>query len=388
LVSFADGFRVHLVERGYLPSSARSHLELLADLSRWMEAEELDVVDVTPLVVERFLVDRRRRGRRSRLSPKGLRPLLEYLRGLGVLPAGVSEGATAVDQLVERFCAYLVDERGLAPGSVRLYAQVADRFLGERPAPLADALADLAASDIYALVLRESRRVKPRTAETVVCALRALLRFLHVHGFIAVPLADAVPSVPQRRENLPRGLPAGDVALLLGSCDRATAIGRRDYAILVLLARLGLRCGEVAALELDDVDWWAGELVIHGKRFRTDRLPLPNDVGEALADYLSRARPPGFGRTVFLRAIAPLTGLSGDAVSEVVHRACGRAGITPVRAHRLRHTVATELLRRGAALPEIGQVLRHHSVESTAVYAKVDRAALSDLALPWPGTRS
>jgi integrase len=156
----------------------------------------------------------------------------------------------------------------------------------------------------------------------------------------------------------------------------------------MLLGRLGLRCGEVAALRLDDVDWRAGEIVVCGKRSRIDRLPLPGDVGEALADYLSRARPRGFGRTVFLRAQAPLDGLSGDAVSEVVVRACRRAGIAPVRAHRLRHTIATEMLRRGAGLTEIGQVLRHHSIEATATYAKVDRAALSRLAVPWPGAQS
>jgi integrase/recombinase XerD len=176
--------------------------------------------------------------------------------------------------------------------------------------------------------------------------------------------------------------------LLLGSCDRSTTVGCRDHAILILLARLGLRAGEVAGLALDDIDWRAGEVVIRGKRSRIDRLPLPGDVGEALAVYLCRARPGGFGRTVFLRAQAPLAGLSGDGVSEVVVRACRRAGIAPVRAHRLRHTIATEMLRRGAGLAEIGQVLRHQSIEATATYAKVDRAALSRLALPWPGGES
>ncbi len=212
-----------------------------------------------------------------------------------------------------------------------------------------------------------------------------MLRFLHVQGLITMPLAAAVPSVAQRREGLPRALPAGQVAGLLESCDRSTPVGCRDYAILLLLARLGLRCGEVAGLALDDLGWRAGELVVHGKHSRTDRLPLPCDVGEALSDYLRRARPPGFGRTVFLRSQAPIGRLSGDGVSEVVVRAARRAGIGPVRAHRLRHTVATELLRRGAGLVEIGQMLRHQSLEVTAVYAKVDRAALSQLALPWPG---
>ena len=237
-------------------------------------------------------------------------------------------------------------------------------------------------------MVRESTRVAVRTVETVVCALRALLRFLHVHGWTTVPLAAAVPSVAQRREDLPRAIPAEHLTALVDSCDRSTPVGCRDHTMLMLLTRLGLRCGEVAGLTLDDLDWRAGELVVHGKRSRIDRLPLPCDIGEALADYLRRARPPGFGRTVFLRSQAPIGPLSGDAVSEVVLRAGGRAGIDPVRAHRLRHTVATELLRHGAGLVEIGQVLRHQSVDVTAVYAKVDRSALSQLALPWPGGES
>jgi integrase/recombinase XerD len=339
-------------------------------------------------VVERFLANRRGQGYASRISPRGLRPLMDYLEALGVLSAGVGVEPTEVDRLVEEFCGYLLNERGLVAGSVVLYARIGRRFLGERSEPLGDDLARLSGAEVNAFVLGEARRVRPRTAETVVCALRALLRFLHVQGWIARPLASVVPSVPQRRENLPRGLAAGQLELLLGSCDRTTTVGCRDYAILMLLARLGLRAGEVAGLALDDIDWRTGEVVIRGKRSRIDRLPLPGDVGEAVADYLCRARPRGFGRMVFLRAQAPLGGLSGDAVSEVVVRACRRAEIAPVRAHRLRHTIATEMLRRGAGLTEIGQVLRHQSFDVTAVYAKVDRHALSRLALPWPGGES
>jgi integrase/recombinase XerD len=354
-----------------------------------MEAEGLDLDGLTSRVLkQRFVVERRWLGYVSMLTPGELRPLVDYLDGLGLLSIAEDVELTPVGLLVDEFCRYLLVERGLVEGSVRLYARIARRFLEERSEPLTDDLARLSGVEVNAFVLREARRVRPRTAETVVCALRALLRFLHVQGLIATPLAEAVPSVPQRREDLPRGLPAGDIELLLESCDCATTLGCRDFAILMLLVRLGLRGGEVAALRLDDVDWRAGEIVIRGKRSRIDRLPLPGDVGQALADYLRRGRPRGFGRTVFLRTKAPLMGLSGDGVSEVVVRACRRAGIAPVRAHRLRHTIASELLRRGAGLPEIGQVLRHQSIEATAVYAKVDRQALSRLALPWPGSRS
>jgi integrase/recombinase XerD len=388
LLSFAEGFQVQLVEQGYTPGSVQFQLQLLACLSRWLEAGGVAVGELSPAMVELFLAERRRHGYAKWISVKGMRPLLGHLDGLGVLAAGGDVAATLVDGLVEEFCRYLREERGLVAGSVELYARIARRFLLEQSEPLADGLAGLSGREVNAFVLAQARRVRPRTAETVVCALRALLRFLHVQGWIAMPLAEAVPSVPQRRENLPRGLPPGQVVLLLESCDRSTSIGRRNFAILMLLARLGLRCGEVAALRLEDVDWRAGEIVVRGKRSRIDRLPLPGDVGEAVAEYLRCARPRGFGRTVFLRAHAPLAGLSGDAVSEVVVRACRDAGVAPVRAHRLRHTIATEMLRAGAGLTEIGQVLRHQSIEATAVYAKVDRQALSRLALPWPGAQS
>jgi integrase/recombinase XerD len=388
LTPFADGFRTHLVERGYSLWSAQFHLQFLAHVSRWLDAEGLDVSRLTPEAVEEFLAERRRQGYATRLSLKGARPLLGYLDGLGVLPVGEEVAPTAVARLLDAFCRYLLEERGLVPGSVRLYSRVARRFLEERPEPLDDALVRLSAAEVNAFVLRESRRVGPRAAETVVCALRALLRFLHVQGVIAEPLAMAVPAVPRRREDLPRGLPAEQVRLLLESCDRSTRSGLRDFAILKLFARLGLRCGEVAVMELDDVDWRAGELVIRGKGSQIDRLPLTADVGEALADYLRHGRPRGFGRTVFLRSSAPLVGLTSNGVSCVVLSACRRAGIPPAMAHRLRHTVASELLRHGAGLPEIGQVLRHQRLQTTAIYAKVDRSALSRLALPWPGSRS
>ncbi len=388
LALFADGFRVELVEQGYTPCAIQFQVQLLAHLSRWMHGEGVDVSELSLVIVERFLVKRRGQGYASRISLKGLRPLLGYLGGLGVLAAGENPEWTPVDVLLQEFCVFLREERGLVAGSIELYARIARRFLVERSEPLADDLARLTGGEINAFVLGESRRVRPRTAETVVCALRALLRFLHVQGWIARPLVSVVPSVPQRRENLPRGLAPGQVQLLLASCDRRAVAGSRDHAIVLMLSRLGLRASEVAGVMLDDIDWRLGEVVICGKRSRIDRLPLPGEVGEALADYLSRARPRGFGRTVFLRAQAPLGAMSGDAVSEVVVRACRRAGIAPVRAHRLRHTIATEMLRAGAGLTEIGQVLRHQSPDVTAVYAKVDREALSRLALPWPGTLS
>ncbi len=385
LARFADGFRVDLIERGYSLWRAQEQLYLLAHVSRWMEAEGLELAELTPATVQRYFVWRRRQGYRKSLSPLSLRRALTYLDDLGVLPAGDAV-ASQVDGLLEEFRCYLLQERGVAAKTVELYEPAARLFLSGRSEPLADDLARLSRADVNTFVLREARRRSARSAEMMVRSLRALLRFLHVQGVIAEPLAAAVPSVARRSEDLPRGIAAGQVRLLLDSCDRCTPVGRRDYAIVLLLSRLGLRCGEVAGLDLEDIDWRASELVVRGKGSRIDRLPLPADAGEALADYLRHGRPRGFGRAMFLHAHAPLTRLSPGNVSDIVVRACRRAGIARVGAHRLRHTVASELLSRGAGLVEIGQLLRHQDLRTTALYAKVDRQALSRLALPWPGS--
>jgi integrase/recombinase XerD len=387
LFEFVDGFRADLLMRSYSLWGAQGQLYLLAHVSRWMESEGLDVAALTPRALERYFVWRRRQGYRKSLSPLSLRRLLGYLDGLGVLPPDHEGVPSPVDRLLGQFRGYLLGERGMKASSAAQYEPTARLFLTECLEPLNDALACLSAGDVNTFVLREARRRSVRSAETVIYALRALLRFLHVRGLIAEPLAEAVPSVARRREDLPRALPAEQVKALLESCDPATRAGRRDYAILLLLSRLGLRRGEVAALALDDVDWRAGEIVVHGKGSRIDRLPLPVDVGEAIVDYVRHDRPRDVvDRSLFINAHAPLCGVSRGCVTDVVIRACLRAGIPPVGAHRLRHSVATELLRQGAGLVEIGQVLRHQDQTTTAVYAKVDRAALAGLALPWPGS--
>lgn len=225
--------------------------------------------------------------------------------------------------------------------------------------------------------------------EALTGGLRSLLRYLHVAGLTAMPLAAAVPrAAGWRLSSLPRAVEADQVVRLLESCDRATVIGRRDLAILSLLARLGLRAGEVAGLRLDDIGWRSGEVTIRGKGSTTERLPLPHDVGEALADYLRDGRPAlADFREVFVTAKAPRRPLSPTAVTHVVGCACKRGGIEPVGAHRLRHTLASDLLRAGTPLAQIAPILRHASVTTTAIYAKVDRDALRMLARPWPLAR-
>lgn len=310
---------------------------------------------------------------------------MDYLRSVGVAPTPVAEvPESAFDVLVNAYGSYLVRERGLAETTARDYSAIARLFLS---GPDVVDLGGLVARDVTAFVGRECARRGVSSAKYMAVGLRSLLRYLHVAGLVETSLAEAVPAVADRRgAGLPRGLVAGDVARLLASCDRRRAVGRRDYAILTLLVRLGLRAGEVAALRLDDIDWRRGEVVVRGKGDRHERLPLPADVGEAVAGYLRQGRPRSGDRGVFLRVKAPGGELRSAGVKGVVHDACVRAGLPPVGAHRLRHTAATEMLRAGGSLPEIAQVLRHRRLETTSIYAKVDRAALVGLARPWPGS--
>lgn len=290
-----------------------------------------------------------------------------------------------VEELLADYRRYLSIERGLSDHTVLdAYGPAARLFLSGWENSNGLGLERLSAADVSSFLARECPRRSVSGARDLVCALRSLLRYLHLAGLIAAPLVWAVPSVADLRDRaLPRGLEPAAVGKLLASCDRRRLVGRRDFAILLLLARLGLRAGEVAAIALDDLDWRAGMLLVHGKGSREDVLPLPMDVGEAIVSYLRR-RPRCRCRALFLRVTAPREGLNRCTVAWVVRAAGDRAGLPRVGAHRLRHTAATQMLRAGASLPEIGQVLRHREQKTTAIYAKVDRTALRALARPWP----
>lgn len=384
---FVDGFVAYLAEQGYSHGSVQGHVLRVRQMSGWMTAQGVEVAQLTPATVERFLEDRRREGRTVMISPRGSRPLLGYLAGLGVLPPE-DRAASCVELLLEDFRTYLLSERGLQANTAAHRVDAARVFLAERPEPLGDALARLTAAEITAFVLERSRRGSVATASNVISGLRALLVFLHLRGDTPHSLVSAVPSVARRASLLPRGLDAAQVALLIESCPPRSAVGRRDRAVMKLLVRLGLRAGEVARLQLDDIDWRACEIVVVGKGPRLERLPLPHDVGEAIVDYLRDGRPRVPCRALFLRSKAPIGGLSSEGVTGIVARAGARVGLAPLGAHRLRHTAATEMLRAGASLPDIGQVLRHRRLQSTAVYARVDRDRLKTLALAWPEVNS
>jgi integrase/recombinase XerD len=388
LAPFAAGFAGELERVGYTRNAAALQLLLMGQLSAWLERERLTASALTPGRVEAFAAARRAAGHRTHRSVKALAPLLVYLRRLGVVPAVADAEVTAVEALLARYRVFLTVERGLTAGTARGYIDAVRPFLEGRLDAVGELeLRELTPADVLAFVLAACPGRRRGSAKLIVTALRSLLGFLHVEGLAARPLASAVPSVAGwRLTGLPRALEPGQARRLLAGCDRETAAGLRDLAILTLLLRLGLRRGEVAGLVLEDLDWRAGELVVRGKGRRLERLPLPVDVGEAIAAYLHDGRPHSVeGRPLFVRVKAPHRALTPGGVTQVVVAAARRAGLPPVTAHRLRHTAATELLRAGAPLVEIGQLLRHRSELTTAIYAKVDLVALRELARPWPG---
>jgi site-specific recombinase XerD len=362
----------------------------MAHLSRWLIDERLGTGDLRTAEVERFLRARRVAGYTQLLSFRAMRPVLTYLRDLGVAPTPPPPTpCSRVEDVLERYRNYLMVERGLAHATTRGYVDAVRPFLHSRVLPDDRALdlMHLAAADVIAFVVARCPHQNHGAAKMTVTALRSLLGFLHVAGAIERSLASAVPSVAGRRlVGLPKGLEPDQVQRLLGSCDSSTRNGRRDIAILTMLVRLGMRAGEVAGLQLDDIDWHAGEIVVRGKGKCAERLPLPTDVGGAVAAYLCHSRPASArGRTVFVRIKAPHRALSSQGVAQVVVTAARRAGLGHIHAHRLRHTAATQMLRAGASLPEIGQLLRHRRALTTAIYAKVDREALRTIARSWPG---
>jgi len=389
LAPFSAAFMSRLEELGYTSLTTVNVMRLMAHLSRWLDARGMTVADLTSRRVEQYIRERRAAGRTGFTSPRSLEALLGLLGSLGVLPAAEpAPPCSASEMVLESFRGYLREERGLASSTAAAYVDRARRFLtgrGPEAEFSAAGLAELTAADVTRAVLRESSTVSVGSAQFFVAALRSFLRYCFSEGLVAADLSAAALTVTgRRRPGLPQGISRADAQALLDSCDRRRSHGRRDYAVLITLLRLGLRAGEVAALTLEDLDWRAAEIVVHGKGRRDERLPLPADVGTAIAAYLRRERPETTRREVFLRAIAPIAGLDRGGVSSIVRRACTRAGVPSVGAHRLRHTLACEMVTAGVPLPEISQVLRHRSLTSTSIYARVDLDRLRTLAQPWP----
>lgn len=383
-----EGYREWLARRGYTPATVRGMLKDLGAVGRWMSREGLREAQLDEAAMVAFLVASGAGGGRRVLGPRAMAPLLSYLRGVGVCPLA-KQPQTPLAVLLADYRIWMVQERGLAATTVLRYENTARRFL-QQQAMVHGVLepAHLKGMDINAFLLREFGRVSAGSAKGRVAELRAILRYLYLRELTPLRLGTAVPPVGGWRLATlpPPAMSVADVQKLLDSCDRTTDVGARNFAILTLVARLGLRSVEVARLELQDVDWRAGELIVRGKARRQDRLPLPTEVGNALVAYLAWDRTPVEARQLFLTCRAPRGPIRADLVNDVVERACSRAGLPRVGPHRLRHALAAELLRQGAGLLAISQVLRHQDLATTALYAKVDLVTLRLVAQPWPGT--
>ena len=379
-----------LVEDGLVRQGAWRCLNVVGGLLSWMASSRTRLADLDECRIERYL---RHRGRTQTIQPgdrAALRRWLSVLREAGAIaPAPVPKG-TQQEQIFAEFSAYLQSERGLLPKSIVRHLPAVRRFLHEVCPAGADDLGKIRQETVTSYVERHARDRSPASGKAMGWSLRAFLRYLHHQGLSPLALAGCVPSIRSwRLASLPSHLSAAQVHEVLAGCDRVTAMGRRDFAILMMLARLGLRADEIATLTLDDIDWRAGEMLLSAKGRQRARMPIPPDVGAAVVAYLRDGRPKSPCRRLFLRTLAPHVGFtSGCAITWIAKTALERAGIRGCAhhgAHLFRHSLATELLRSGATLSEIGQLLRHESHDTTRIYAKVDIDTLRTLSLPWPG---
>lgn len=385
IIPFADW----LVDRGYGLVSLRNQVLMAAGFSTWLRQKRIELSDVSEGYAERYLLDRTQRPKRG--DGTALRHLLAFLRSQNAIAEEIKAeyNPSPVEQHVLAYERYLQDARALSRQTIINYRPVARDFLNFRFGDGEVSLAKLRAVDVTDFVQRKVPRLNMRSAKIITTGLRSFLSYARYRGDITSDLAAAVPIVANwSLSSIPRAIGRDEVARLLASINRDTPIGCRDYAMILALARLGLRSSEVVSLELGDIDWVTGQIRVRGKNGQRNDLPLPADVGEAIADYLRKWRPRNASRRVFLRDKAPICGFKGPSgLGCVVRRSLKRAGIDAptTGAHQFRHGLASEMLRGGASLGEIGEVLGHRHVQTTAIYAKVDLDALRTLALPWPG---
>lgn len=392
LACYLDAFARELSEQGFQRPSRAPQIRLVAGFSQWLKANGVDLDTLSDEHVERFL----RRAKRRRSIRSGhqtwLHRLMAFLRRSGVVepqPKPPRGEASQIQRVVVAFGEHLLDVQALSHATCRQYTPFAEQFLTERFASSSVELGELDAGDVVGFIRRQSSRMSPARAKCATIAMRSFLRYLRLRGDVVIDLAAAVPTVPNwSMTAIPRAIAPDHLRAVLDGCRRDTVVGRRDYAILLLLARLGLRAGEIVSLTLDSVDWDRGCLTVVGSKVgQHSELPLPADVGSAIAEYLRRGRPRSDCRQLFLRVTAPIGGLgSQTSVGSIVGAAIARAGVNPPHhgAHQFRHALACEMLRHGASLTEVGSLLRHQHQKTTSIYAKVDFAALRPLCLAWP----
>jgi len=391
IATYIGAFSDSLSSLGYCRYSIRRQVRLAACFSQWLKRSGVRLLSITSDHAVQYLRYRDRHQRPWPGDAAALRHLVSFLRHEGLMPPEkiALRRLTQVELCTQAYEKYLREARALARATIVNYVPFVRDFLNDRFGNGRVALSRLCAVDVVKFVQRQAPRLQMKRAKLMTTALRSFLNYLRYSGDVTLDLAAAVPVVPNwSMTSIPRGIATDQVHQLLASIDRHTAVGRRDYAILLILARLGLRSGEVASLKLDDIDWNVGRLSVCGKTGQRSDLPISAEVGKAIAAYLKHGRPQSTSRCVFLRAKAPNDGFQGaSGVGSIVRHSLLRAGIDAptMGAHQFRHGLATEMLRQGASLGEIGQLLGHHHPQTTMIYTKVDIKALRTLAMPWPG---
>ena len=392
LATYIEAFARSLREQGYSQSAIYRQVYLAICFSKWLRQRGIATRRVTSDHLQRYLRCRARQWRPCTGDAPGLRHLLDFLRSERLISGekkALAPTRTAAERYVRAYEKYLGEVRGLARVTIINYVPFVRTFLKDRFGAGPVALSCLGARDIVGFVERQAPRLHRRRAKLLTTALRSFLQYARYRGEVKLDLSAAVPIVPNwSMSSIPRAIAVDQVRRLLDSIDSSTVVGRRDYAILLLLSRLGLRAGEVVSLELDAIDWKAGHLTVRGKSGQRCSLPLPAEVGQAIAAYLRRGRPRCASRRVFLCARAPLCGFRGPSgIACLVRRCIKRAGVKAPTygAHQFRHGLATEMLRQGASLGEIGELLGHRNPQTTRIYTQVDLDALRTLAQSWPG---
>ena len=390
LIGQLDAFAEHLESFGYCRRHIGSQLRLVANFSRWLKTKKTNIKAIRPRHIDIFLSNENPDKSRSAGKSAALYRIIEFLhlRGLCLQPRRQTK-QNHIQKTVDGFGRYLVDERNLSPKTQVQYSPTITRFLTERFGYKAINLSHLSAVDIIEFIRREAIRSSIARTKVATSAMRAFIRYGIHHCDIAPQLSSAVPTVAAwTMTDIPRAISLADVQAILSCCPRNTPIGLRDYAILLLLSRLGLRSGEIVGLTLDSINWEVGSIFVAGKLAKSTILPLPADVGEAISNYLLNGRPRIQDRTLFLRTMAPIGPLGAQqTIGTIVNSAIKRAGVSPPTrgSHQFRHALATNLLTHGASLEEIGRILRHRHSKTTNIYAKVDIDALRGLSMPWPG---
>lgn len=388
LRTYIEDLAALLVEQGYPQETAQRKIGLVAAFGRWIEARRYTLASLDEKKVDSFVRARKRHRTIQRGDRKTLRQVLDLMRSRGDVPPSPTKTPSSLERALNEYTDYLVRERGLARRTIRQYQFYVREFLIERFGRGSIRLDRLQQADTHRYLQCKSRLVCSISLQGVVAALRSYMTFLRLQGKVQPDLASGIPAIAcWRLSRVPKYLKPAEVEQLLNCCDQRTIKGQRDYTILLLLARLGLRAGELIAMRLEDIHWDSGEMLVRGKGQRHDRLPIPKDVGKALATYLRHGRPRCHSRHIFVRLNAPHRQFAGSSdISTIVRQTIERAGLNPPYkgAHVLRHSLATHMLHKGASLTEIGEVLRHRSPASTEVYSKVHLGALSALAQPWP----